>query len=105
MSPESDGHVRPRRLATQGVLVPDRQVDVKHFSFWIEFLHLHFYITIFRLRGVFLTELTFRSRWVASGGDNKVCSCCETSCDQRRRQKRLAAGAAGTVYRGGVLNT
>ena len=36
-------------------------------------------------------------RWVASGGDNKVCSCCETSCSERRRKRGLAADA-GTVY-------
>ncbi|KAJ3584726.1 hypothetical protein NHX12_015221 [Muraenolepis orangiensis] len=34
----------------------------------------------------FLTEA---NRWVASGGDNQVCSCCETTCSvQRRRSKR-----------------
>lgn len=36
-------------------------------------------------------------RWVASGGDNKVCSCCETSCSERRQKRGLAADA-GTVY-------
>lgn len=36
------------------------------------------------------------NRWVASGGDNKVCSCCETSCSEQRRKRRLAADA-GTV--------
>ncbi|XP_039649503.1 zona pellucida sperm-binding protein 3-like [Perca fluviatilis] len=30
----------------------------------------------------FLTEA---NRWVASGGDNKVCDCCETSCKRRKR--------------------
>ncbi|XP_010738843.3 zona pellucida sperm-binding protein 3 [Larimichthys crocea] len=38
----------------------------------------------------FLTET---NRWVASGGDNKVCSCCETSCGEQRRKRRLAADA------------
>ncbi|XP_070786738.1 zona pellucida sperm-binding protein 3-like [Enoplosus armatus] len=38
----------------------------------------------------FLTEA---NRWVASGGDNKVCSCCETSCSKRRQTRSLAADA------------
>ncbi|XP_022051354.2 zona pellucida sperm-binding protein 3-like [Acanthochromis polyacanthus] len=38
--------------------------------------------------------LTEARRWVASGGDNKVCRCCETSCSQRRRKRSLAADAA-----------
>ncbi|XP_008280136.1 zona pellucida sperm-binding protein 3-like [Stegastes partitus] len=38
--------------------------------------------------------LTEARRWVASGGDNKVCSCCETSCDERRHKRSLAADAA-----------
>ncbi|KAM3584846.1 uncharacterized protein V6R79_000629 [Siganus canaliculatus] len=38
----------------------------------------------------FFTET---NRWVASGGDNKVCSCCESSCRERRRRRRLAADA------------
>uniref|UniRef100_A0A665TAM9 Zona pellucida sperm-binding protein 3 n=1 Tax=Echeneis naucrates TaxID=173247 RepID=A0A665TAM9_ECHNA len=37
-------------------------------------------------------------RWVASGGDNEVCSCCETSCSEQRGKRSLAADA-GTVYR------
>ncbi|KAM7375105.1 hypothetical protein PAMA_014270 [Pampus argenteus] len=36
----------------------------------------------------FLTEA---NRWVASGGDNKVCSCCETSCSEQRLKRSLAA--------------
>ncbi|XP_071779909.2 zona pellucida sperm-binding protein 3-like [Centroberyx gerrardi] len=36
----------------------------------------------------FLTEA---NRWVASGGDNKVCSCCETSCTDQRGKRSLAA--------------
>ncbi|XP_068165562.1 zona pellucida sperm-binding protein 3-like [Antennarius striatus] len=36
----------------------------------------------------FLTEA---NRWVASGGDNKVCSCCETSCIEQRRKRGLSA--------------
>ncbi|XP_023249098.1 zona pellucida sperm-binding protein 3-like [Seriola lalandi dorsalis] len=38
----------------------------------------------------FLSEA---NRWVASGGDNKVCSCCETSCSERRWKRSLAADA------------
>ncbi|XP_047432955.1 zona pellucida sperm-binding protein 3-like isoform X2 [Mugil cephalus] len=33
-------------------------------------------------------------RWVASGGDNEVCSCCETSCSEQRWRRSLAADAA-----------
>ncbi|KAK2880341.1 hypothetical protein Q8A73_023039 [Channa argus] len=31
------------------------------------------------------------NRWVASGGDNKVCSCCETSCSEQRLKRSLPA--------------
>ncbi|CAL8308388.1 unnamed protein product [Merluccius merluccius] len=33
----------------------------------------------------FLTEA---NRWVASGGDNQVCSCCETTCTAQKRRRR-----------------
>ncbi|XP_070813920.1 zona pellucida sperm-binding protein 3-like [Chaetodon trifascialis] len=52
----------------------------------------------------FLTEA---DRWVASGGDNKVCSCCETSCSEQRRRRRHAADAdvewEGTAALGPIL--
>lgn len=32
-------------------------------------------------------------RWVASGGDNKVCSCCESSCSEQRRKRDLGEDA------------
>ncbi|XP_038574811.1 zona pellucida sperm-binding protein 3-like isoform X1 [Micropterus salmoides] len=56
----------------------------------------------------FLTEA---NRWVASGGDNKVCNCCETSCSEQRRRRRLAADAGlppdqrweGTAVLGPIL--
>ncbi|XP_037552619.1 zona pellucida sperm-binding protein 3 [Nematolebias whitei] len=38
--------------------------------------------------------LTEAGRWVASGGDNNVCSCCETSCEGPRQKRSLAADAA-----------
>ncbi|CAB1417217.1 unnamed protein product [Pleuronectes platessa] len=38
----------------------------------------------------FLTEA---NRWVASGGDNKVCGCCESSCGQERPRRALVADA------------
>ncbi|XP_026219085.1 zona pellucida sperm-binding protein 3-like [Anabas testudineus] len=38
----------------------------------------------------FLTEA---NRWVASDGDNKVCSCCETSCSEQRRRRSLGPDA------------
>ncbi|XP_074520735.1 zona pellucida sperm-binding protein 3-like [Halichoeres trimaculatus] len=31
------------------------------------------------------------NRWVASGGDNKVCDCCESSCSLQRRRRSPAA--------------
>ncbi|XP_075868510.1 zona pellucida sperm-binding protein 3-like [Nelusetta ayraudi] len=40
----------------------------------------------------FLTD-----RWVASGGDNLVCGCCETSCDQQGRHRRHAASSPQQV--------
>ncbi|KAM8905642.1 zona pellucida sperm-binding protein 3-like isoform 2-T2 [Spinachia spinachia] len=43
--------------------------------------------------------LTEARRWVASGGDNKVCSCCETSCGVHR-QKRSLAGAVEPQWEG-----
>ncbi|CAK6962496.1 zona pellucida sperm-binding protein 3-like [Scomber scombrus] len=47
------------------------------------------------------------NRWVASGGDNKVCSCCETSCSERRLRRSLAADAdlqwEGTAALGPIL--
>ncbi|XP_031147923.1 zona pellucida sperm-binding protein 3-like [Sander lucioperca] len=42
----------------------------------------------------FLTEA---NRWVASGGDNKVCDCCETSC---KRQKRSLGADADLQWEG-----
>ncbi|KAM4602176.1 zona pellucida sperm-binding protein 3-like [Polymixia lowei] len=42
----------------------------------------------------FLTEA---NRWVASGGDNQVCSCCDTRCIGQRRKRSLAADT-GTVW-------
>ncbi|XP_004552715.2 zona pellucida sperm-binding protein 3 isoform X2 [Maylandia zebra] len=52
----------------------------------------------------FLSEA---KRWVASGGDNKVCSCCETSCGTQRWKRSLAANDAlrweGTAALGPIL--
>ncbi|XP_070711812.1 zona pellucida sperm-binding protein 3-like [Pempheris klunzingeri] len=56
----------------------------------------------------FLTEA---KRWVASGGDNKVCSCCESSCGEQRWRRSLGADAglppdlqwAGTAALGPIL--
>ncbi|XP_011483580.1 zona pellucida sperm-binding protein 3 [Oryzias latipes] len=47
-------------------------------------------------------------RWVASGGDNKVCSCCDSSCSEPRRMRRSPAADAelqveGTVVLGPIL--
>ncbi|XP_041834974.1 zona pellucida sperm-binding protein 3-like [Melanotaenia boesemani] len=52
----------------------------------------------------FLTEA---KRWVASGGDNKVCDCCETSCSGQRRKRSSATDAElqweGTAVLGPIL--
>ncbi|XP_058478185.1 zona pellucida sperm-binding protein 3-like [Solea solea] len=40
----------------------------------------------------FLTEA---NRWVASGGDNNVCRCCESSCVEQQRRKRGLATRTG----------
>ncbi|KAM9328440.1 zona pellucida sperm-binding protein 3-like [Pholidichthys leucotaenia] len=48
----------------------------------------------------FLTEA---KRWVASGGDNEVCSCCETSCSERRQKRSLDGNAALQWERSVVL--
>ncbi|GAA6228474.1 zona pellucida sperm-binding protein 3-like [Lates japonicus] len=45
----------------------------------------------------FLTEA---DRWVASGGDNEVCSCCETSCGEQRWKRSLAAADADLQWEG-----
>uniref|UniRef100_A0A672FJJ0 Zona pellucida sperm-binding protein 3 n=1 Tax=Salarias fasciatus TaxID=181472 RepID=A0A672FJJ0_SALFA len=37
--------------------------------------------------------LTEAKRWVASGGDNEVCSCCESSCREPRLKRSLADDA------------
>ncbi|XP_028275658.1 zona pellucida sperm-binding protein 3-like [Parambassis ranga] len=51
--------------------------------------------------------LTEAQRWVASGGDNRVCRCCETSCGEQRWRRSLAADAAlrweGTAALGPIL--
>lgn len=46
--------------------------------------------------------LTEANRWVASGGDNKVCDCCESSCSLQRRRRSLAAdvGADPEMWEG-----
>ncbi|XP_034409235.1 zona pellucida sperm-binding protein 3-like [Cyclopterus lumpus] len=47
------------------------------------------------------------NRWVASGGDNKVCGCCETSCSKGRKKRGLEADVdaqwEGTVAVGPIL--
>uniref|UniRef100_UPI0037E92B0F zona pellucida sperm-binding protein 3-like n=1 Tax=Semicossyphus pulcher TaxID=241346 RepID=UPI0037E92B0F len=52
----------------------------------------------------FLTEA---ERWVASGGENKVCDCCESSCSGQRRRRSPAADAdvewEGTAALGPIL--
>uniref|UniRef100_A0A3B5R1S2 ZP-C domain-containing protein n=1 Tax=Xiphophorus maculatus TaxID=8083 RepID=A0A3B5R1S2_XIPMA len=71
----------------QSYFTPRSQEDKLHFQLkafkFIQDDRSEFYITSCS----FLTEA---GRWVASGGDNKVCSCCETSCggQMQRRSPR-----------------
>ncbi|XP_063734113.1 zona pellucida sperm-binding protein 3-like isoform X2 [Eleginops maclovinus] len=44
--------------------------------------------------------LTEANRWVASGGDNKVCGCCESSCTEPRWKRSLAADAGLVQWEG-----
>ncbi|XP_034073263.1 zona pellucida sperm-binding protein 3-like [Gymnodraco acuticeps] len=46
--------------------------------------------------------LTEANRWMASGGDNKVCGCCESSCSEPRWKRSLAADAGLVQWEGGV---
>uniref|UniRef100_A0A3Q2GKI3 Zona pellucida sperm-binding protein 3 n=1 Tax=Cyprinodon variegatus TaxID=28743 RepID=A0A3Q2GKI3_CYPVA len=57
---------------------------------------LHFQLKGFRFKEDDRNSVT-TLLWVASDGDNKVCSCCETSCGGQR-QKRSSEADAGTVY-------
>lgn len=41
---------------------------------------------------------------MASGGDNVVCGCCETSCDQQGRQRRHVASSAQQVVLEGTAS-
>ncbi|XP_054649527.1 zona pellucida sperm-binding protein 3-like [Dunckerocampus dactyliophorus] len=45
----------------------------------------------------FLTEA---NRWVASGGDNEVCSCCQSSCSRQRRKRNLEEDAGLVQWNG-----
>ncbi|XP_061745427.1 zona pellucida sperm-binding protein 3-like [Nerophis ophidion] len=45
----------------------------------------------------FLTEA---NRWVASGGDNNVCSCCDSGCSQQRRKRGVPEGAGVVQWKG-----
>ncbi|KAK9523861.1 hypothetical protein VZT92_017746 [Zoarces viviparus] len=98
-----------------------RQEDTLDFQLKaFSFPHNHrdsFYITC-RLKATQVSEpidlqnkacsfLTEANRWVASGGDNAVCGCCETSCSEPRRRRSLAADVdpqrEGAVALGPIL--
>uniref|UniRef100_A0A3P9NYX5 Zona pellucida sperm-binding protein 3 n=1 Tax=Poecilia reticulata TaxID=8081 RepID=A0A3P9NYX5_POERE len=95
----------------QFYFMPRSQEDKLHFQLKaFKFKHddrSEFYITC-RLKATTVSVLvdsqhkacsflTKAVRWVASGGDNKLCSCCETSCGGQVQRKSPAADA-GTVY-------
>ncbi|KAK5891212.1 hypothetical protein CgunFtcFv8_018489 [Champsocephalus gunnari] len=46
--------------------------------------------------------LTEADRWMASGGDNKVCDCCESGCSEARWKRSLAADAELVQWEGGA---
>ncbi|XP_031708122.1 zona pellucida sperm-binding protein 3-like isoform X1 [Anarrhichthys ocellatus] len=98
-----------------------RQEDKLHFQLKaFSFPHDHrnsFYITCLLkatqvskpidLQNKACSFLTEANRWVASGGDNAVCGCCETSCSEQRQKRSLAADVEpqreGTVAQGPIL--
>ncbi|XP_061841411.1 zona pellucida sperm-binding protein 3-like [Nerophis lumbriciformis] len=45
----------------------------------------------------FLTEA---KRWVVSGGDNNVCSCCDSGCSEQRRKRGVAEDAGVVQWKG-----
>uniref|UniRef100_A0A3B5MTL8 ZP-C domain-containing protein n=1 Tax=Xiphophorus couchianus TaxID=32473 RepID=A0A3B5MTL8_9TELE len=60
---------------------------------------------IFMQKHIFVTcsFLTEAGRWVALGGDNKVCSCCETSCDGQMQRRNPPLQWDGMVALGPIL--
>lgn len=105
MSAESNASLCTRRLGAQSLLIP----------VWSQEVSLHkdcSTVQVFAFRFVAMALMLMQSfaalppnnafsaldRWVASGGDNKVCSCCETSCGTQRWKRSLAAND-GTVCR------
>lgn len=95
VSPEGDDGLCPRQLAAQGVLVLDRSQQVSLVQMRQRPCVC---VCVGGVRSASVTEcFAPLHRWVASGGDNNVCSCCETSCQEQRR-RRFAADA-GTIYR------
>ncbi|KAF3857203.1 hypothetical protein F7725_009062, partial [Dissostichus mawsoni] len=57
---------------------------------------LHFQLKAFKFQQI--TGI----QWVASGGDNKVCGCCESSCSEPRWKRSLAADAGLLQWEGGA---
>lgn len=90
VSPEGDSPFRPHRLAAQSLLLPDRQVvcDI------IFIIIIWFFFSLSNRREI---TCCLADRWVASGGDNMVCGCCETSCNQQGRHRRHAASSPQQV--------
>uniref|UniRef100_A0A672FMA9 Zona pellucida sperm-binding protein 3 n=1 Tax=Salarias fasciatus TaxID=181472 RepID=A0A672FMA9_SALFA len=62
--------------------------------------HVFFPPTALRCNGLeILTKCVCvpRGRWVASGGDNEVCSCCESSCREPRLKRSLADDGTASI--------
>lgn len=96
MPPEGNIPFHPCQLAEQGLLLPDRQV-VCNFFFAVL---LKWSLSNSRKISSWCPE----DRWVASGGDNMVCSCCKTRCDQHGRRKRQTASFAHQVELEGMVS-
>lgn len=97
MPPESNNALCFHQFAKQSVFIPEWSQQVSTHKDY--FVRLNWWESVLsRQFKCNATHFLALDRWVASGGDNKVCSCCETSCSEQRRKRSLGPDA-GTVYR------